>query len=155
MSDRNVSPLDALLARIQTLTESDREKLAVVVVGCRPTDVRWSWNRPMYDHPGGPWFKATWAFAMAAAKTNRLIPTSRFIDTITPTHLKWTTTVCGNYRSYGVKEPAAAAVVEAIRALMLRDLIGQHELTRAHYDLITRPWAVTFGAVHPDDPEVR
>lgn len=38
-------------------------------------------------------------------------------------------------------------------ALAIRDLIGQHGFTQAHYDLLTYPWATLIGKAHPDDEE--
>jgi hypothetical protein len=35
--------------------------------------------------------------------------------------------------------------------LAVRDLIGQHGFTQAHYNLLTEPWATVIGPVHPDD----
>ena len=43
------------------------------------------------------------------------------------------------------------AVWDAARALVVRDLIGQHGFTQAHYDTLTRTWASVIGKVHPDD----
>ena len=43
------------------------------------------------------------------------------------------------------------AVWDAARALVVRDLIGQHGFTQAHYDTFTRTWASVIGKVHPDD----
>lgn len=41
----------------------------------------------------------------------------------------------------------------AALGLIVRDLIGQHGYTQAHYDLLTKPWATTIGKAHPDDPD--
>ena len=38
-----------------------------------------------------------------------------------------------------------------VRALMLRDIIGQYGFTQEHYDVLTYPWAHIIGPVHPDD----
>lgn len=46
------------------------------------------------------------------------------------------------------------AVWDAARALVVRDLIGQHGFTQAHYDTFTLPWRTTIGPIHPDDPEM-
>jgi hypothetical protein len=46
---------------------------------------------------------------------------------------------------------AEAAAWAAARALAVRDLIGQHGFTQAHYNLLTEPWATVIGPVHPDD----
>ena len=43
------------------------------------------------------------------------------------------------------------AVWDAARALVVRDLIGQHGFTQAHYDTFTRTWASVIGKVLPDD----
>jgi hypothetical protein len=43
------------------------------------------------------------------------------------------------------------AAGEAARALVVRDLIGQHGFTQAHYDTLTKPWRTVIGPVHPDD----
>jgi hypothetical protein len=39
----------------------------------------------------------------------------------------------------------------ATRALVVRDLIGQHDFTQAHYDTLTRSWRTVIGPAHPDD----
>jgi hypothetical protein len=39
-------------------------------------------------------------------------------------------------------------------ALAVRDLIGEHGFTQAHYDTLTGPWRTVIGPVHPDDAEV-
>ena len=49
---------------------------------------------------------------------------------------------------------AWVAAWDATQALVVRDLIGQHGFTQAHYDTLTLPWRTTIGPVHPDDPEV-
>lgn len=46
------------------------------------------------------------------------------------------------------------AVWDAARALVVRDLIGQHGFTQAHYDTFTLPWRTVIGPIHPDDPEM-
>ena len=43
------------------------------------------------------------------------------------------------------------AVWDAARALVVRDLIGQHGFTQAHYDTFTLPWRAVIGPIHPDD----
>jgi hypothetical protein len=42
---------------------------------------------------------------------------------------------------------------DAAWGLVVRDLIGQHGFTQAHYDLLTQPWATVIGKVHPDDAD--
>ncbi len=49
---------------------------------------------------------------------------------------------------------AGAAARAAARALVVRDLIGKHGFTQAHYDTLTGPWRTVIGPVHPDDAEV-
>lgn len=46
---------------------------------------------------------------------------------------------------------ARVAAGDAARALVVRDLIGQHGFTQENYDLLTGPWASVIGPVHPDD----
>jgi hypothetical protein len=46
-----------------------------------------------------------------------------------------------------------AARVAAL-ALAVRDLIGEHGFTQAHYDTLAGPWRTVIGPVHPDDAEV-
>jgi hypothetical protein len=46
---------------------------------------------------------------------------------------------------------AGAAAGDAARALVVRDLIGQHGFTQQHYDLLTGPWRTVIGPLHPDD----
>lgn len=43
------------------------------------------------------------------------------------------------------------AVWDAARALVVRDLIGQHGFTQAHYDTFTLPWRTVIGPIHPDE----
>ena len=40
---------------------------------------------------------------------------------------------------------------DAASVLIIRDLIGSHGFTQAHYDLLTGPWRKVIGPVHPDD----
>lgn len=44
--------------------------------------------------------------------------------------------------------PAAG---DAVLALAARDLIGQRSYTQEHYDVLTRPWRLVIGPVHPGD----
>ena len=59
-----------------------------------------------------------------------------------------------------VKELGAAgdaawyAAGDAARGLGVRDIIGQHGFTQAHYDVLTGPWRKVIGPIHPDDAEV-
>lgn len=46
---------------------------------------------------------------------------------------------------------ARDAARDAAGALVVRDLVGQHGLTQAHYDTLTGPWASALGPAHPDD----
>lgn len=39
----------------------------------------------------------------------------------------------------------------AIKALVVRNLIGQYGFSQHHYDLLTHPWATVIGPVHPAD----
>jgi hypothetical protein len=47
-----------------------------------------------------------------------------------------------------------AADQVAAGALAVRDLIGKHGFTQAHYDTLIGPWRTVIGPVHPDDAEV-
>lgn len=49
---------------------------------------------------------------------------------------------------------AYGAAYAAAWALVIRDLIGQHGFTQAHYDTLTRPLRLAGVTVHPDDAEV-
>jgi hypothetical protein len=51
-------------------------------------------------------------------------------------------------------DAARFAAGDAARALVVRDLIGQHAFTQQHYDLLTDPWRTVIGPVHPDDKPV-
>jgi hypothetical protein len=51
-------------------------------------------------------------------------------------------------------DAAWGAVWDAARALVVRDLIGQHGFTQAHYDTLTLPWRTVIGPIHPDDSAV-
>ena len=48
-------------------------------------------------------------------------------------------------------DAARFAAWDAARALVVRDLIGQHGFTQEHYDTLTGPWRKVIGPVHPDD----
>ena len=48
-------------------------------------------------------------------------------------------------------DAARDAARDAALALVVRDLIGQHDLTQAHYDTLTRPWRTVIGPLHEDD----
>ncbi len=47
------------------------------------------------------------------------------------------------------------AVRDAAWALVVRDLIGQHNFKQEHYDLLTRPWRTVIGPIHPDDDHLK
>jgi hypothetical protein len=49
------------------------------------------------------------------------------------------------------RDAAWAAAWAAAGALAVRDLIGQHGFTQAHYDLLTEPWRTVIGPIHPED----
>lgn len=49
---------------------------------------------------------------------------------------------------------AWCAAWDAARVLVVRDLIGSHGFTQAHYDTLTGPWRSVIGPVHPDDKEL-
>jgi hypothetical protein len=46
------------------------------------------------------------------------------------------------------------APLDAVLALIARDLITPDKFTQAHYDLLTGPWRKVIGKVHPDDAEL-
>ncbi len=52
------------------------------------------------------------------------------------------------------RDAAGAAAWAAVRALTVRDLIGD-TFTQAHYDALTGPWRKTLGPLHPDDTDIR
>jgi len=41
----------------------------------------------------------------------------------------------------------------AAGALVIRDLIGQHDFTQEHYDELTSLWRTTIGPLHPEDAD--
>lgn len=49
---------------------------------------------------------------------------------------------------------AQYAAWDAAWALVVRDLIGRHGFTQAHYDTLTGPWRKVVGPVHPDDADL-
>ena len=49
------------------------------------------------------------------------------------------------------RDAAWGAAWDAARAIVVRDLIGTHGFTQAHYDTLTGPWRKVIGPVHPDD----
>lgn len=52
------------------------------------------------------------------------------------------------------RDAAWAAAWAAARALVVRDLIGQHGFEQHHYDTLTKPWRSVMGPLHPDDAPV-
>jgi len=42
----------------------------------------------------------------------------------------------------------------AVTALVVRDLIGQHDFTQEHYDLLTSLWRATIGPLHSEDADL-
>lgn len=54
-----------------------------------------------------------------------------------------------------IRGTSRVAAVDAARALVVRDLIGQHGFTQEHYDLLTRPWRTAIGPIHPDDEDLK
>jgi hypothetical protein len=48
-------------------------------------------------------------------------------------------------------DAAWGAACDAAWAIVVRDLIGTHGFTQAHYDTLTGPWRKVIGPVHPDD----
>lgn len=65
------------------------------------------------------------------------------------------------YKRTSTFERARPAIDGAILALMLRDKIGRKYasgkvwFTREMYDILTRPWRVTMGPLHPKDKDLR
>ena len=57
--------------------------------------------------------------------------------------------------SAAARDAARDAASAAASALSVRDLIGQHGLTQAHYDLLSGPWRQVMGPLHADDVEVQ
>ena len=55
---------------------------------------------------------------------------------------------------YAAWYAARDAARDAARGLVVRDIIGQHGFTQAHYDVLTGPWRKVIGPIHPDDAEV-
>ena len=51
------------------------------------------------------------------------------------------------------RDAAWDAARAAARALVVRDHIGRHGFTQAHYDALTAPWRQVVGPIHPDDEE--
>ena len=54
-----------------------------------------------------------------------------------------------------VMHSAQSAAQATAWALVVRDLIGQHDFTQEHYNLLTKPWAIVIGPVHPEDEATR
>ncbi len=48
-------------------------------------------------------------------------------------------------------DAAWVATRDAARALLVRDLIGQHGFKQHHYNTLVAPWVKVAGPVHPDD----
>lgn len=42
-------------------------------------------------------------------------------------------------------------ILDVVRALSVRDLIGQGSFKQADYDLLTSPWRYGVGPAHPED----
>ena len=49
------------------------------------------------------------------------------------------------------RDAAWDATRGATRALLVRDLIGQHGFKQHHYNTLVAPWVKVAGPVHPDD----
>ena len=49
------------------------------------------------------------------------------------------------------RDAAWVATRDAARALLVRDLIGQHGFKQHHYNTLVAPWVKVAGPVHPDD----
>jgi hypothetical protein len=84
-------------------------------------------------------------------------PYVRWDEALDATYIVWE---AGNRRSQiWAAEDAYRQIVRrfgeaglyALRALVLRDLIGQYGYRQWHYDTHTRPWRNVIGPVHPDD----
>jgi hypothetical protein len=56
---------------------------------------------------------------------------------------------------YAARDAFWDAAGDAAGALVVRDLIGKHGFTQAHYDTLTGPWRQVIGRLHPDDAEVQ
>jgi len=54
---------------------------------------------------------------------------------------------------YAARDASRDVAWYAASVLVVRDLIGQHGFTQAHYDILTQPWATVIGKVHPDDAD--
>jgi hypothetical protein len=91
------------------------------------------------DAAGAPWDAAAWRAAGAAARAAARAAA-------------WDAAVYAARRAAGTAAGAAAWAVAL--ALVVRDMIGEHGFTQAHYDTLTGPWRTVIGPVHPDDAEV-
>lgn len=54
----------------------------------------------------------------------------------------------------GQEDASRGAPLDAVIALVARDLITPTGFTQEHYDLLTGPWRKVIGKVHPDDAEL-
>lgn len=59
-----------------------------------------------------------------------------------------------DYSLKHITKPAHDAIIQAAKALAVRDWIGRELFSQEYYDFLTRPWRTVIGPLHSDDTEM-
>lgn len=99
---------------------------------------------------------AAWAAARAAARDGARAAARIAASRAAAWDAAWAAAARAAAWTTAARAAAARdAAWDAARALVTRDLIGQHGYTQDHYDTLTRPWRQVIGPIHPDDDRRR
>ena len=129
----------ALIARAREITGDEVEKFNVARESARDAARKSAWD--------AAWKAAGVAASKAASKAAGVA--GRESAWIAASESAWV--AASKAARVTASDAVWGAVWDAARALVVRDLIGQHGFTQAHYDTFTRTWASVIGKVHPDD----
>ena len=121
MSERygpQTAQIEALLVRARNLTDKEAEALAVRLAAL---NAAWAAQDAAWN---------VWCAACAAARTAALN--------------SWAAQDAAWDAQYAAQDSGWAAR-NAVLALAVRDLIGQHGFTQQHYDTLVAPWETVMG----------
>ncbi len=127
----------ALVRRAAVLTADEAQRLVAAWVAAR--DAAWAAAGAARDAAWVAARDAAWAAAGAAGAAAGAAGAA------------W---VAARDAAWAAAGAARDAARDAAGALAVRDLIGEHGFTQAHYDTLAGPWRTVIGPVHPDDAEV-
>jgi hypothetical protein len=128
---------------------------AAILTGDEVKQLNATWNAA-WNTDREPAGVAAWAATWNAARV-----ADRVDDRVATWNATWNAALNADREAAGNAAGVAMQLVDRVSArvvawdaagaLVVRDLIGQHGFTQAHYDLLVGPWVAVCGKVHPDD----